>query len=418
MADDDAGRRRHRRTDRRPAGRVPTPGRPRRRLVDRLVAGRRAGSWAIVQDALAAGLDPDDALPRGARARRSTTIGERWAEGVIIVGQEHQASVVVLRLIGRLGPLLHPTGSHAAARSCSARPPATTTACRRALFADLLRGVGFGVIDLGADTPTASFVDAARRAERLLAVARQRHHAGRRRRGASRRWRGPAGRGRRARSSSAAAPCGRAEQAAGAGQRRLGAPTTTTRWRCSRDWPTMRPAPRHDRAPRPDRDTTARSGDRGSLDATRRSPDARQSLARRLRRPSTRARGHGRPELLPPRLPVARPALRLDRPDRAADARQGRHRHRRDLGPRVWPPPPAWPRWGRRCACSGATSGAPRRARDRIVADTGNPDVEIGVADLARLDDVRRYAAADPRATTTGSTCSSTTPARSCATTS
>ena len=32
------------------------------------------------------------------------------------------------------------------------------------------------------------------------------------------------------------------------------------------------------------------------------------------------------------------------------------------------------------------------RARDRIVADTGNADVEVGVADLARLDDVRRYA--------------------------
>ena len=32
------------------------------------------------------------------------------------------------------------------------------------------------------------------------------------------------------------------------------------------------------------------------------------------------------------------------------------------------------------------------RARDRIVADTGNAHVEVGVADLARLDDVRRYA--------------------------
>jgi NAD(P)-dependent dehydrogenase (short-subunit alcohol dehydrogenase family) len=40
----------------------------------------------------------------------------------------------------------------------------------------------------------------------------------------------------------------------------------------------------------------------------------------------------------------------------------------------------------------GRDLGRTERARERIVADTGNSDVEIGVADLARLDDVRRYA--------------------------
>jgi dehydrogenase/reductase SDR family protein 12 len=40
----------------------------------------------------------------------------------------------------------------------------------------------------------------------------------------------------------------------------------------------------------------------------------------------------------------------------------------------------------------GRDRGRTERARDRIVADTGNADVEIGVADLARLDDVRRHA--------------------------
>jgi methanogenic corrinoid protein MtbC1 len=39
-----------------------------------------------------------------------------------------------------------------------------------ALFADLLRGEGFSVIDLGGDTPASSFVDAATGAERLVAV--------------------------------------------------------------------------------------------------------------------------------------------------------------------------------------------------------------------------------------------------------
>ncbi len=40
----------------------------------------------------------------------------------------------------------------------------------------------------------------------------------------------------------------------------------------------------------------------------------------------------------------------------------------------------------------GRDIGRTEQARTRIVADTGNDDVEIGVADLARLDDVRRYA--------------------------
>jgi methanogenic corrinoid protein MtbC1 len=39
-----------------------------------------------------------------------------------------------------------------------------------AILADLLRGRGFEVIDLGADTPAESFIDATRHANRLVAV--------------------------------------------------------------------------------------------------------------------------------------------------------------------------------------------------------------------------------------------------------
>ncbi|MGZ4704804.1 MAG: B12-binding domain-containing protein, partial [Acidimicrobiales bacterium] len=75
-----------------------------RRLVDRLVVGDERGAWNIVQAALTAGLDPDDVYLQ-VLAPALATIGERWAKGLVTVGQEHQASVVVLRLIGRLGPL-------------------------------------------------------------------------------------------------------------------------------------------------------------------------------------------------------------------------------------------------------------------------------------------------------------------------
>ena len=122
-----------------------------------------------MQSALSAGLDPDDVYLQ-VLAPALESIGERWAEGVVSVGQEHQASVVVLRLIGRLGPLFTRRGRTRGTVVLGA-PPGDHHSLPSALFADLLRGLGMGVIDLGADTPTASFVDAARQAERLLAVA-------------------------------------------------------------------------------------------------------------------------------------------------------------------------------------------------------------------------------------------------------
>ncbi len=140
-----------------------------RRLVGRLVAGDERGSWTIVQSALSAGLDPDDVYLE-VLAPALTTIGERWAEGEVSVGQEHQASVVVLRLIGRLGPLFTRRGRTRGTVVLGA-PAGDHHSLPSALFADLLRGLGIGVVDLGADTPTASFVDAAGRGERLLAVA-------------------------------------------------------------------------------------------------------------------------------------------------------------------------------------------------------------------------------------------------------
>ena len=140
-----------------------------RRLVDRLVAGDERGSWTIVQSALSAGLDPDDVYLE-VLAPALTTIGERWAEGLVSVGQEHQASVVVLRLIGRLGPLFTRRGRTRGTVVLGA-PPGDNHSLPSALFADLLRGLGIGVVDLGADTPPASFVEAADQGERLLAVA-------------------------------------------------------------------------------------------------------------------------------------------------------------------------------------------------------------------------------------------------------
>ena len=140
-----------------------------RRLVERLIAGDEAGSWAIVQSALGAGIDPAD-IYLDVIGPALTVIGDEWAEGRLTIGQEHQASGVVFRLIGRMGPLFARRGRKRGTVVIGA-PAGDHHRLPSALFADLLRGIGLAVVDLGSDTPTQSFVETARHVERLVAIA-------------------------------------------------------------------------------------------------------------------------------------------------------------------------------------------------------------------------------------------------------
>ena len=156
-----------------PAATPPVSGRKRveyhRRLVERLIAGDEPGSWAITQSALGAGIEPAD-IYLDVIGPALTVIGDEWAAGRLTIGQEHQASGVVFRLIGRMGPLFARRGRKRGTVVIGA-PAGDHHRLPSALFADLLRGIGLAVIDLGADTPTESFVDTAQRVERLVAIA-------------------------------------------------------------------------------------------------------------------------------------------------------------------------------------------------------------------------------------------------------
>ena len=138
------------------------------RLVSRLVAGDEGGAWTVVQRALAGGLDPA-ALYLDVLGPALREIGDQWASGQVTVAQEHQASMVALRLLGRLGPLFTRPGRSRGSVVVGA-PAGDTHSLPTALFADLLRGEGLAVVQLGADTPPSSFVEAARAADRLVAV--------------------------------------------------------------------------------------------------------------------------------------------------------------------------------------------------------------------------------------------------------
>ena len=152
---------------RRPRGQGRTAA--RRQLEDRLLAGDEAGAWSVIEAALAAGMDPDEVhLELTAPALRS--IGDRWAAGAATVGDEHRATAVAARLVGRLGPRFARPRPQAGRGRPRAPRSTSATPCPDPILADLLRRAGFEVVDLGADTPAESFVETAARADRLVAV--------------------------------------------------------------------------------------------------------------------------------------------------------------------------------------------------------------------------------------------------------
>lgn len=138
------------------------------KLVARMVAGDEAGAWGIVDAALAAGLEAGDvSIDLLVPALRS--VGDGWSTGVLSVADEHRAAAVAQRLIGRLGPRFARRGRKRGTVVLGA-PAGENHSLPCAIVADLLRGAGFEVIDMGANTPAESFVDSARHANRLTAV--------------------------------------------------------------------------------------------------------------------------------------------------------------------------------------------------------------------------------------------------------
>lgn len=138
-------------------------------LADRMVAGDEAGAWSVVEAALASGTDPAD-VHLDILVPALESIGDRWESGTFSVADEHRATTVAQRLIGRLGPRFARRGRKRGAVLVGA-PPGELHSLPTAIVADLLRGAGFEVLDVGANTPAESFAETARAANRLVAVA-------------------------------------------------------------------------------------------------------------------------------------------------------------------------------------------------------------------------------------------------------
>lgn len=137
-------------------------------LLDRLVAGDEPGAWHIVEEALASGASAHD-IYVDVLVPTLQTMGEQWEDGRLSIAGEHRASAIATRLVGRLGPMFARRGVSRGTIVLGA-PEDDLHALPSAIVADLLRGRGFEVLDLGANTPVTSFVECARGANRLIAV--------------------------------------------------------------------------------------------------------------------------------------------------------------------------------------------------------------------------------------------------------
>ena len=138
------------------------------RMEARLLGGDQAGAWAIVEAALTGGIEPVEIYTE-ALGPALRSIGDRWAVGEIDPGEEHLATAIAHRLIGRLGPRFARRG-RTRGSVVLAMPPNDRHGLGIAMAGDVLLGAGFEPIDLGADVPLDSLASAIGRVDRLRAV--------------------------------------------------------------------------------------------------------------------------------------------------------------------------------------------------------------------------------------------------------
>ena len=138
------------------------------RLAARLIDGDESGAWWVMEAALAAGASPEEVLV-GVLTPAMHEVGERWEGSDIGVDQEHTASAIAHRLIGRLGGRFSRRGVTKGVVVLGGTA-GEAHALPLAIAAEVIRQAGFHVIDLGPRLPVEAFVAAVRRAPMLVAV--------------------------------------------------------------------------------------------------------------------------------------------------------------------------------------------------------------------------------------------------------
>lgn len=152
--------------------RAASDGPPRELLVKpftaRLLAGDTAGCWDLVSDALSGGASPKEVHTKLLQPSLEK-VGELWHNGEISVAAEHRATATAIRLLGQMGPLFRHRGRRRGTIVLGATA-GDSHSLPTAMLADLLSDMRFDVIDLGANTPTESFVEVCRELDNLVGL--------------------------------------------------------------------------------------------------------------------------------------------------------------------------------------------------------------------------------------------------------
>ena len=138
------------------------------RLEDRLVEGDGQGAWGVIESAMASGADVRSVYV-DLLSPAMVSIGARWAAGELDISVEHQATVIATRAIGRLGARCVRRGRPRGDVILGA-PAGESHGLATAILSDLMRLHGWNVTDLGANTPTSSFIHALQRSTELQGV--------------------------------------------------------------------------------------------------------------------------------------------------------------------------------------------------------------------------------------------------------
>ena len=151
----------------------PTPPAPRGELippmlVERLLAGDENGAFQLLESAMASGAGAEEVY-LDFISPSMTDIGIRWHDGEISIADEHVASSTALRVVSRLGPRIATRGRNRG-NVVLAVVSDDHHGLPTALLRDILRSRGFGVHDLGANTPPESILERAKATDDLIAI--------------------------------------------------------------------------------------------------------------------------------------------------------------------------------------------------------------------------------------------------------
>jgi 5-methyltetrahydrofolate--homocysteine methyltransferase len=134
-----------------------------------VTAGDVGGAWAILEAAYRAGHAPVDLYVEllGPVLRQ---VGDEWEAKQRSVESEHRVTAVATRLIGRIEARGYRAGRRRRATVVVGGAPGDPHQLPITMVADVLRWDGFNVVDLGANVPEESFLEAVGQAQDLVAV--------------------------------------------------------------------------------------------------------------------------------------------------------------------------------------------------------------------------------------------------------